>query len=113
MTDAIPRPSEPHTPNAPAGAGDDVEPLGALLIGGICAATGFALCALWLGPMVGIVIALIAAIFSLIRRARGPALIFVTAAALCAIALLPSTIGILAAALCFANGLVLAARHPT
>jgi hypothetical protein len=112
MTDSISIPSDPPPPSAPAGAGDQLEPLGALLVGGVCGAIGFALCALWLGPMAGIVIALVAAIIAFARRAPGPASNFVAAAALCAIALMPSTIAIFAAALCFGYGVVLAARYP-
>jgi hypothetical protein len=112
MTDSIPMPSERHTPDAPASAGDAAEPLGALLIGGVFGAIGFALSALWFGAVVGIEIALVAAIIAFVRRARGPASIFVASAALCAIALLPSTIAIFAAGLCFGYGVALAARRP-
>ena len=112
MTDSIPIPTDPQAPSAPLRAGRDEEPLGALLVGGVFGATGFALCALWLGAVVGIEIALVAATIAFGQKERGPASIFVAVAALCAIALLPSTIASVVAALCFATGLVLAARHP-
>jgi hypothetical protein len=113
MTESIPMPTDTQAPSAPAGAGREEEPLGALLVGGVFGAIGFALSALWLGAVLGIEIALVAAIIAFGQKARGPASIFVAVAALCAIALLPSTIAIIAAALCFASGLVLAARRPT
>jgi hypothetical protein len=112
MADSIPILTEPHAPSAPEGVGREVEPLAALLVGGVFGTIGFALSALWLGAVVGIEIALVAATIAFVQRARGPALNFVAAGALCAIALLPSTIAIIAAALCFANGLMLAARRP-
>lgn len=112
MTESIPMSTESHAPSARQGAAREVEPLAALLVGGVFGAIGFALCALWIGAVVGIEIALVAAIVAFAQKARGPALNFVAAAALCAIALLPSTIAIVAAALCFANGLALAARRP-
>lgn len=112
MTDSIPMPSDGPAQSAPVGAGREEEPLGALLVGGVLGATGFALIALWLGAVVGIEMALVAATIAFGQKERGPALIFVAVAALCAIALLPSTIALVAAALCFAIGLVAAARHP-
>lgn len=112
MTDSIPIPTETHAPTAPEGVSREEEPLGALLVGGVFGAIGFALSALWLGAVVGIEIALVAATIAFGQKERGAALIFVAVAALSAIALLPSTIAIIAAALCFASGLVLAARHP-
>lgn len=112
MPDSITTPTESHVPSAPEGVSREKEPLGALLVGGVFGAIGFALSALWLGAVVGIEIALVSATIAFGQKERGPALIFVAVAALSAIALLPSTVAIVAAALCFASGLVLAARHP-
>ena len=88
------------------------EPLPALLVGALFGAIAFALCALWLGATVGIVIALVAALAALVRGAWMTAIIFVAAAALSAVALIPSTIAVFVAAISFGEGLARVARAP-
>lgn len=88
----------------------DAELLVARIVGGAFGAIGFALCALWLGGSVGIVIALVAALVALAHRAWMTATIFVASAALSAVALTPSTIAVFVAAIFFGEGLTRVAR---
>ena len=88
------------------------EPLPALIVGGAFGAIAFALCALWLGAAAGIVLALAAAVIALARRAWMTAIIFVAAAGLSAVALIPSTIAVFVAAISFGEGLTRVARTP-
>ena len=103
MTDPISISSETHAPS-------EVEPVAALVAGGVAGALDFALCALWLGPVTGIIIALVATVATGARRMPRAAITFVAAAALSAVALHPSTFALLAAALCFGVALARTAR---
>jgi len=87
-----------------------LEPLWARIVGGLAGAVGFALCVLLFGPVIGIAIALAAALIALVRRAPGAAIIFAVAAAICAIALAASTIAIFISSLAFGEALVRSAR---
>jgi MFS superfamily sulfate permease-like transporter len=103
--------SKPLASSAPrARSGNGGEPLWARIIGGLAGALGFALCVLLFGPVIGIVIALAAAVLSLLRRATRAAVIFGVAAAICAIALAASTIAIFISSLAFGEALVRLAR---
>jgi hypothetical protein len=94
------------------GHASSAEPLAALVVGGAFGAVAFALCALWIGATAGIVLALAAAVLALARRAWMTATVFVTAAALSAVALIPSTIAVYLAAISFGEGLTRVARTP-
>jgi hypothetical protein len=100
-------------------AADDLaEPLGALTVGGIAGAACFLLCALFLGPLCGVVIAVVSVLIAFARRARDAALMFAAAAIVAAVALLPRmatpgtrwTAATILAALLYGIGLALAAR---
>jgi uncharacterized membrane protein YccC len=103
--------SKPLASSAPHEDSENgVEPLWARIIGGLAGALGFALCVLLFGPVTGIVIALAAAVFALLRRATRAAMIFALAAAICAIALAASTIAIFISSLAFGEALARLAR---
>ncbi len=86
------------------------EPFAALVVGGVAGLLAFELCALFLGPEIGIAIALVAAAASLVRRAIVPFALFTAACALSALAFVQSTRLLLGAAIPFAIGLALLAR---
>jgi hypothetical protein len=86
------------------------EPLGALMVGGAAGALTFLLCALLFGARWAIAIAIVAAVASLVKRMRAPAIVFAAAGAFAAMALAPSTLALLVASVTFGIGLALAAR---
>jgi p-aminobenzoyl-glutamate transporter AbgT len=83
----------------------------AAIVGATAGAIAFALCTLWLGAPVGIVIALASTLYALARRHPLAALTFVAAGTLAAFALRPSTALVLVAALVYGAGLALASRR--
>jgi hypothetical protein len=98
---------ELHVPAAPANAS---EPLAAVIVGAVAGALAFALCALWLGALTGIFIAVACAAVALERRRLFAAAIFALSAALCALALLVPTIPIVVGGCTFGAALAAAAR---
>lgn len=112
--------SEPHAPlmnGSPTYASDSAsraafEPLLASIIGGLSGALAFALCALWLGPLTGILIAVACAATALERRRWAASILFAVTGALCGLAFVLPTTPILVSGGVFAIGLVRAARTP-
>jgi uncharacterized membrane protein YccC len=89
---------------------NSLEPLWARIVGGLAGALGFALCVFLFGPQIGIAIAIAAALIAFVRRAPAVAMLFAVSAAICAIALAPSTIAIFVSSLAFGEALVRSAR---
>jgi predicted membrane channel-forming protein YqfA (hemolysin III family) len=83
----------------------------AAMVGATAGAIAFALCTLWLGAPVGIVIALVSTLHALARRHPLAAIVFLTVGTLSAFALRPSTALVLVAALVYAAGLAVASRR--
>jgi len=83
----------------------------AAVVGATAGAIAFALCTLWLGAPVGMLIALASTLHALARRHALAALTFVAAGTLPAFALRPSTTLVLVAALVYGAGLALASRR--
>lgn len=81
-----------------------------MTVGATFGAVAFALCALWLGPVAGLAIALASTLRALWRRHAWSALAFVVAGALSAAAFRPSTTLLLLAALVYGAGLALASK---
>jgi ABC-type dipeptide/oligopeptide/nickel transport system permease subunit len=113
MTEPIVGPPKAET-NGAAAAAEEAEPLWALVIGAVFGAIGVLLCALWLGPMVAVAAALVAAAVAVMRRAYVGAAAFAAGAALASLAaraLLPSTFALFLSALAFGVGLAIATRE--
>ena len=91
------------------------EPSGAVAatVGAAFGAVPFALCAMWLGPVASLVIAVVSTLHAMWRRRAWPGLAFVVAGALSAAATWPSATFALLGGLAYGFGLALAAlrRH--
>lgn len=116
MTD----PSTAHPPtvdatlaNLPTSSPEKPSNVIADTVGAAFGALAFALCALWLGPVAGLAIALLSTLHALWRRRPRVALAFVVAGALSAAATWPSATFALLGGLAYGFGLALAAlrRH--
>ena len=98
------------SPKPPESSNSALEPLWARIVGRLAGALGFALCVFLFGPLVGIAIAIAAALIAFVRGAPAVAMLFAVAAAICAIALAPSTIAIFVSSLTFGEALGRSAR---
>jgi hypothetical protein len=94
------------------GTSEPAQPPAAIFVGALAGALTFALCTLWIGPVAGILIALVATLLVLAHRNALAAIAFVAAGALAALALRSSTraTATLLASACFAAGLAVATR---
>ena len=89
------------------------EPSGAVAatVGAAFGAVAFALCAMWLGPVASLVIAVVSTLHAMWRRRAWAALAFVVSGGLSAVALRPSATFALLGGLVYGLGLALAAQR--